>query len=154
LGNPKDAESAVVKLMEEHADMRKQIEQFQAQQVQAIKDELLGKVAQVNGIPMLFAKLSLPNADAAKQLCFQLKQSLSNPVVVLAYLAEEKPGLAIYIDDQWVADKGWNASQMIRDCAKEIQGGGGGQPFFATAGGKNASGLDAALASAKQLLGA
>ena len=77
-----------------------------------------------------------------------------NPVVVLAYLAEEKPGLAIYIDDQWVAEKGWNASQMIRDCAKEIQGGGGGQPFFATAGGKNAAGLSAALASAKSLLGA
>jgi alanyl-tRNA synthetase len=154
LGNPKDAEAAVNKLLEEHADMRKLIEQFQAQQVQVIKDELLGKVSQVAGIPMVFAQLNLPNADAAKQLCFQLKQSLGNPVVVLAYLAEEKPGLAIYIDDQWVAEKGWNASQMIRDCAKEIQGGGGGQPFFATAGGKHADGLAAALASAKQLFGA
>lgn len=154
LGNPKDAEAAVNKLLEEHADMRKLIEQFQAQQVQVIKDELLGKVSQVAGIPMVFAQLNLPNADAAKQLCFQLKQSLGNPVVVLAYLAEEKPGLAIYIDDQWVAEKGWNASQMIRDCAKEIQGGGGGQPFFATAGGKHADGLSAALASAKQLFGA
>jgi alanyl-tRNA synthetase len=154
LGNPKDAEAAVNKLLEEHADMRKLIEQFQAQQVQVIKDELLGKVSQVAGIPMVFAQLNLPNADAAKQLCFQLKQSLGNPVVVLAYLTEEKPGLAIYIDDQWVAEKGWNASQMIRDCAKEIQGGGGGQPFFATAGGKHADGLSAALASAKQLFGA
>jgi alanyl-tRNA synthetase len=153
LGNPKDAESAVNKLLEEHAEMRKQIEQFQAQQVMAIKTELIGKVEHHQGIPMVFAELSLPNADAAKQLCFQLKQSLENPVVVLAYLAEEKPGLAIFIDDQWVAEKGWNASQMIRDCAKEIQGGGGGQPFFATAGGKNAAGLSAALTSAKSLLG-
>jgi alanyl-tRNA synthetase len=103
---------------------------------------------------MVLEQLNLPSADAAKQLCFQLKQELSNPVVVLAYLADEKPGLAIYIDDQWVAEKGWNASQMIRECAKEIQGGGGGQPFFATAGGKNAEGLSAALASAQSLLGA
>ncbi|MFM8995621.1 MAG: DHHA1 domain-containing protein, partial [Bacteroidota bacterium] len=154
LGNPKDAEAAVVKLMEEYAEMRKQIEQFEAVQVQAIKDDLLKQVVDVQGIPMVLSKLSLPSVDAAKQLCFQLKQSLNNPVVVLAYLAEEKPGLAIYIDDQWVAEKGWNASQMIRDCAKEIQGGGGGQPFFATAGGKNAEGLDAALFAAKQRLGA
>ena len=98
LGNPKDAESAVNKLLEEHAEMRKQIEQFEAQQVMSIKAELMGKVEHHQGIPMLFAELNLPNADAAKQLCFQLKQSLENPVVVLAYLAEEKPGLAIYID--------------------------------------------------------
>jgi alanyl-tRNA synthetase len=83
-----------------------------------------------------------------------LKQELVNPVVVLAFLADDKPGLAIYIDEQWVGERGWNATQMIRECAKEIQGGGGGQPFFATAGGKNADGLSAALASAKGILGA
>jgi alanyl-tRNA synthetase len=154
LGNPKDVVSAVNKVLEENASMRKQMEQMELQQVMGLKAGLMEKVQTVGGVPMVIEELTLPSADAAKQLCFQLKQSLGNPVVVLAYLADEKPGLAIYIDDQWVAEKGWNASQMIRECAKEIQGGGGGQPFFATAGGKNAAGLSAALASAKSLLGA
>jgi alanyl-tRNA synthetase len=154
LGNPKDVVTAVNKVLEENASMRKQLEQMELQQVMGLKAGLLQKVQTIAGVPMVLEQLNLPSADAAKQLCFQLKQELSNPVVVLAYLADEKPGLAIYIDDQWVAEKGWNASQMIRECAKEIQGGGGGQPFFATAGGKNAEGLSAALASAKSLLGA
>ncbi len=154
LGNPKDVVSAVNKVLEENASMRKQLEQLELQQVMGLKAGLVQKVQTVAGVPMVLEQLTLPSADAAKQLCFQLKQELSNPVVVLAYLADDKPGLAIYIDDQWVAEKGWNASQMIRECAKEIQGGGGGQPFFATAGGKNAEGLSAALASAKALLGA
>jgi alanyl-tRNA synthetase len=154
LGNPKDVVSAVNKVLEENASMRKQLEQMELQQVMGLKAGLMEKVQTVGGVPMVIEELTLPSADAAKQLCFQLKQSLGNPVVVLAYLADEKPGLAIYIDDQWVAEKGWNASQMIRECAKEIQGGGGGQPFFATAGGKNVAGLSAALASAKSLLGA
>lgn len=154
LGNPKDVVSAVNKVLEENASMRKQLEQMELQQVMGLKAGLMEKVQTVGGVPMVIEELTLPSADAAKQLCFQLKQSLGNPVVVLAYLADEKPGLAIYIDDQWVAEKGWNASQIIRECAKEIQGGGGGQPFFATAGGKNAAGLSAALASAKSLFGA
>ena len=134
--------------------MRKQLEQMEVEQVSALKSSLLQKVQTIAGVPMVLEQLNLPSADAAKQLCFQLKQELSNPVVVLAFLADEKPGLAIYIDELWVAKKGWNATQMIRECAKEIQGGGGGQPFFATAGGKNADGLSAALASAKGILGA
>jgi len=154
LGNPKDVVSAVSKVLEENASMRKQLELMEAEQVSALKLSLLQKVQTISGIPMILEQMLLPSADAAKQLCFQLKQELNNPVVVLAYLAEDKPGLAIYVDDQWVAERGWNASQMIRECAKEIQGGGGGQPFFATAGGKNAEGLSAALASAKSLLGA
>jgi alanyl-tRNA synthetase len=154
LGNPKDVISAVSKVLEENASMRKQLEQMEAEQVAALKSSLLQKVQTVAGVSMVLEQLNLPSADAAKQLCFQLKQELSNPVVVLAFLAEEKPGLAIYIDEKWVAEKDWNATQMIRECAKEIQGGGGGQPFFATAGGKNAEGLSAALASAKGILGA
>ncbi|MCX6176515.1 MAG: DHHA1 domain-containing protein, partial [Bacteroidetes bacterium] len=154
LGNPKDVVSAVNKVLEENGSMRKQLEQMEVEQVSALKSSLLQKVQTIAGVPMVLEQMNLPSADAAKQLCFQLKQELVNPVVVLAFLADEKPGLAIYIDEQWVAEKGWNATQMIRECAKEIQGGGGGQPFFATAGGKNADGLSAALASAKGILGA
>ena len=154
LGKPNDTMSALAKLLDENASMRKQLEQMEVEQVSELKSSLLQKVQTVAGVSMVLEQLNLPSADAAKQLCFQLKQELSNPVVVLAFLADEKPGLAIYIDELWVAKKGWNATQMIRECAKEIQGGGGGQPFFATAGGKNADGLSAALASAKQILGA
>ena len=154
LGNPKDVVSAVNKVLEENASMRKQLEQMEVEQVSALKSSLLQKVQTIAGVPMVLEQMNLPSADAAKQLCFQLKQELVNPVVVLAFLADDKPGLAIYIDEQWVGERGWNATQMIRECAKEIQGGGGGQPFFATAGGKNVDGLSAALASAKGILGA
>jgi alanyl-tRNA synthetase len=74
-------------------------------------------------------------------------------VVVLAYEADDKPGIAIYISEEIGAEKSWNASNMVRECGKFIQGGGGGQPFFATAGGKDISGLANALAHAKTMFG-
>ena len=117
----------------------------------AKKDHLLQNMQIVGDISFVFSTLELPNADAAKQLCFQIKQEVEKIVCVLAYTAENKPGLAIYIDESLVQEKGWNASVMIRECGKLIQGGGGGQPFFATAGGKDSSGLNAALDKAKSL---
>lgn len=152
MGNPKDPIATWNKAQDELSTLKKQLEQFEAEQVKQVKQSLLQSVEQVDGISLVAANLHLPSADAAKQLCFQLKQELENPVVLLAFEADAKPGLAFYIDEKWVAEKGWNASQWVRECGKEIQGGGGGQPFFATAGGKLVEGLDKALSKAKSLL--
>jgi len=152
MGHPNDPIAAWNKAQDELSALKKQLEQFEAEQVKQVKQSLLQSVEQVDGISLVAAHLHLPSADAAKQLCFQLKQELGNPVVLLAFEASEKPGLAFFIDEKWVAEKGWNASQWVRECGKEIQGGGGGQPFFATAGGKLVEGLDKALDKAKSLL--
>ena len=98
---------------------------------------------------ILVEQLELPTADGAKQLCFQLKNEVPNAVIGLVYLADNKPGIALYIDETVVVDRGFNASNIVREVAKNIQGGGGGQPFFATAGGKDISGLEKALDALK-----
>jgi alanyl-tRNA synthetase len=133
--------------------LAKKLEAFENEKIQVVKSQLAGSVQKMGDIHFINANLNLPTADAAKQLCFQLKQEFKNLVCVLGYVAEEKPGLAIYIEENLVAKKGLDASSMVRECGKFIQGGGGGQKFFATAGGKDASGLDQAIAKAKEILG-
>jgi alanyl-tRNA synthetase len=104
-------------------------------------------------INFVIQHVQLPQAEAAKQLCFDLKEGLNPAVVVLAYEAQEKPGIAIYISEELVAEKSWNASNLVRECGKFIQGGGGGQAFFATAGGKDANGIENALQHARKSFG-
>ncbi|MFM1897922.1 MAG: hypothetical protein RL577_162 [Bacteroidota bacterium] len=152
MGNPSDPIATWNKAQEELSALKKQLEQFEAEQLKQVKQSLLQSVEPVDGISLVAAKLNLPSADAAKQLCFQLKQELENPIVLLAFEAGSKPGLAFYIDEKWVNEKGWNAAQWVRECGKEIQGGGGGQSFFATAGGKLVEGLDKALEKARSLM--
>lgn len=101
---------------------------------------------------MLIARVQIDGADAAKDIAFQLKNEIPNLFCVLGWSYEEKPGLAVMISDELVASKGWDASAMVRELAREIQGGGGGQKFFATAGGKDANGLDRALEKAAGLV--
>lgn len=153
LNNPKNTVDAIQKLISENQALHKKMEEFAGLQVAQIKKELSGKFETINGVNVLIAELSLPNADAAKQLCFQLKNEFSPAAIVLGFVAEDKPGLAIYLEESLLAEKSWNASQLVRDCGKFIQGGGGGQAFFATAGGKDISGIPNALNHAKSYLG-
>jgi alanyl-tRNA synthetase len=118
----------------------------------ALKDQLVGQFEQVNGVNFLATQVDLSSADAVKSLAYALKAAVDNVFIVLGQETEGKPGLTIVISESLVSDKGLNASTIVRELAKEIQGGGGGQPFFATAGGKNAAGLSAALAKAKEFL--
>jgi len=151
LNGTKNALEAVEKLIDENQKLKSEIEKFQLQQVAQVKDFLLGRIQQ-GKCSFIAEKVEIPNAEAAKQLCFQLKQEHPNLVTVLVYEIDSKPGIAVYIDETLVESQGWNASQWVRDWGKFIQGGGGGQPFFATAGGKNPSGMDQVLEAAKQVL--
>jgi len=153
LNQPKDVLQAIEKLNAEIDVLQKKINVYETEKLSEVKNQLLSTVQSFGDIQMISAELQLPSADAAKQLCFQLKQEINNLVCVIGFTADEKPGLAIYIEENLVESKGLDASKMVRECGKFIQGGGGGQKFFSTAGGKDASGLKDAISKAKEILG-
>ncbi len=146
---PKDVIQAIDKLMEEKSALKKQLEHLEQAQVSAILKDLKAKTQKQDSINVVLELCNLPNSEAAKQLCFELKDAFDSLVVVLAYQVAEKPGIAIYISENLVQEKNWNASNIVRECGKFIQGGGGGQAFFATAGGKEPNGLPDALEHAR-----
>lgn len=140
----------VESLQKELAELRKAVESAKAKEAAAAVKELLEKVRDVNGTRLITARVNL-DADSAKNVCFEWKRTQQNLVAVLGSVNDDKAQLSVFVSDDLLA-KGLNAVTIIREIAREIQGGGGGQPFFATAGGKNPAGLDAAMAKAAQLL--
>ncbi|GAB4035197.1 alanine--tRNA ligase [Spirosoma jeollabukense] len=150
---PKDVVKAVKTLMDERSALQKQVEALQNEKVQQLKNQLLDKVEAVNGHSRLVEKVDVPSADALKQLAYDLKAKVDNLAVVLGADINGKPQLAVMLPDSLIQGKNLNAGQVVKELAKNIKGGGGGQPFFATAGGTDSSGLDAALAQGKELLG-
>ncbi len=122
------------------------------EQAKIIKQALLEKVEVINGINVIAQKINLSDSAAIKDLAFQLKSQVENLFLILGTEINGKPSLTIVISDNLVKEKGLHAGNIIRDAAKEMQGGGGGQPFYATAGGNNLAGLDAAIAKALSFL--
>jgi alanyl-tRNA synthetase len=135
----------IAKYIEEHDSMKKDIEQFQAQRVQAVAQELVSKARTVNGVTVISGRLGMmPNA--AKDLVFKVRELVpENLVCVVGTVFDDKPMLNVMLSDDMVKDHGLNAGQLVREAAKLMQGGGGGQPHFASAGGKNSEGLSAAV---------
>ncbi|ERT61201.1 alanine--tRNA ligase [Prevotella sp. BV3P1] len=143
--NAKDLKGVIEKYMDEHDTMRKEIEQFQAQAVQRTKDELIKRAESVNGVTVIKAVLPI-DGNAAKDLVFKIREAIpSHLLCVIGSTAQQKPLLSVMLSDDMVKDHGLNAGQMVREAAKLIQGGGGGQPHFASAGGKNVDGIRAAV---------
>ena len=143
--NAKDLQAVIGKYIEEHDAMKKNIEQFQAQAVERTKTELVQKAREVNGVKVITAVLPMEPA-AAKDLMFKLRQAVTeNMLAVIGTVSHDKPMLNVAMSDDLVKEHSLNAGKMVREAAKLIQGGGGGQPHFAQAGGKNADGLSAAV---------
>ena len=143
--NAKDLEGVIQKYIEEHDAMKKEIEQFQAQAVERTKNYLLTEIQPINGVNVITRVINMPPASV-KDLVFQLRNTVEPPFLcAIGSIHQEKPMLSIMMSDDLVKDHGLNAGQMIREAAKLIQGGGGGQPHYAQAGGKNAEGLTAAV---------
>ena len=143
--NAKDLKATLLKFIGEHDEMRKEIEKFQAQAVERVKDELLKRAQNVNGVQVIKAVLPLEPA-AAKDLAFKLRETLNEKLVaVIGSTAGNKPLLTVMFSDDMVKDHALNAGKIIREAAKLIQGGGGGQPHYAQAGGKNIEGISAAV---------
>ena len=143
--NAKDLRGVIQKYIDEHDSMKKEIEQFQAQAVERFANQLVEKAHEVNGVKVVKAVLPLEPA-AAKDLVFKIRQQIPERLVcALGSRHQDKPLLSVMLSDDMVADHQLNAGQMVREAAKLIQGGGGGQPHYAQAGGKNLDGLSAAV---------
>ena len=153
LGNPQHLLTTLEKQNEEMAALRKQLEQFAQQSINQQKEQLLDQVKELNGVNFLAALVQVGSTDALKTLAFNLRQAVPNLVAILGAEIDGKPQLAVMLDDKIAKAGKLNATTLVRELAKEIQGGGGGQPFFATAGGKNVVGLAAAIAKAEELIG-
>jgi alanyl-tRNA synthetase len=152
LGNPQHLVPSIEKQSEEIAALRKQLEQFEQQSLNQQKDQLAAQIKDLNGINFLSAQVQASSADGLKKLAYDLRQVVPNLVAILGADVDGKPQLAVMLDDEIAKGGKLNATTLVRELAKEIQGGGGGQPFFATAGGKNVAGLGAAIAKAEEIV--
>ena len=152
LSNPADVLKTINQLVTDNHALKKQLETYELEKTADLKSTLKQNITSANGINYLIQTIDIANADRLKDLCFQLKNETENLFAVLGCVINDKPLLSITISENLVTEKGWNAGQLIRDWAKEIDGGGGGQPFFATAGGKKKAGLDMALELARRFV--
>ena len=149
LRNPKDVTKAVEDLVQKNAELQKQVEQFKKEQARLVKGELKQAIIAKGDYQFLEAKVNL-DAGQVKDLLFQLKSETNRLVAVIGSTDADKCAISVFIDESLVAEKGWNAGAMVKAVGPHIQGGGGGQAFFATAGGKLATGIDAALTEIKE----
>lgn len=147
LKNPQDTLKAVVSLQDENTKLKKQVEALLKEKAKNLKGELATELQEINGVKFLAKQVDL-DPTGAKDLAYELGNLGTNLFLVLATVTEDKPMLTCYVSKELVAEKGLNAGTVVRELGKYIQGGGGGQPFFATAGGKNPAGVAEALAAA------
>jgi alanyl-tRNA synthetase len=151
LNHPKDQVQAIEKLQEENTLLKKQIQEFLKDKAKNLKSELKNEITDINGINFLSRKLDL-DAAGMKDLSFELGGEMENLFLLLGSSQDGKALLSCYISKDLASSKNLNAGTIVRELGKYIKGGGGGQPFFATAGGKDPKGLDEALGKGKEYL--
>ena len=150
--NAPDLKAAIAKYIDENAGLKKQVEEFMKEKEATVKAKLIENAKEIHGVKVIKSVLPMP-ADAVKNIAFQLKgQFTENLFIVIGSVYEGKPMLTVMMSDDQVK-AGLNAGQLVREAAKLIQGGGGGQPHFATAGGKNPDGLISATDKVLELAG-
>ena len=144
LNNTPDLAKALHKTIEENSDLKKQVENFMHERIFALRDKVIAEAKDENGRVVIRLRTELP-IEAIKTLAFQIRNVVGEQLfVAIGSLYDGKPSLTVLLSDDLVA-QGYNAVDITRKAAKHIQGGGGGQPHFATAGGKDPDGLDKAL---------
>ncbi len=136
---------AIEKLLTENTELSKKVEIFAKEKAKMEKISLLQNISKIGDINVVSGKVSIDNANSLKDLAYQIKNEVDNLFLAIAAEIDGKPNLAIMISDNLVSDRGLHAGNIIREAAKEMKGGGGGQPFFATAGGKDLDGMDNAI---------
>ncbi len=147
-----DVLGSVTSLVQQNSELSKKIEDFQRESMKIAKANLKSKILFERGVNIIAQKVDLDNSALIKDLAFQLKGEIDNLFLVLGAEINGKPNLSVMISENIVEEKGLNAGQIVREAGKEIKGGGGGQPFYATAGGKDVAGLDAAIEKALSFL--
>ncbi|MBR9854724.1 MAG: alanine--tRNA ligase [Algicola sp.] len=151
LKNAQDPVKSVASLQEENTALKKQVEQLLKDKAKGLKNELISELEDINGIKFLSKKVDL-DAGGIKDLAFEMGGQVDNLFLFLAAENDGKALLSCYISKDLASNKGLNAGSIVRELGKYIQGGGGGQPFFATAGGKNPAGIPEALDKVKEYL--
>ena len=147
-----DLIKAVENLLAEKATLQKKVEALENEKLQELKNELAKTAVTINGVNVITAKVSVPSADALKQLCFDLKNKVERFYGVIGAEFGGKPQIAVIIDEEVMKEKNLHAGNIVKELAKEMKGGGGGQPYFATAGGSDASGLERAIDKGKSFV--
>lgn len=148
----KDLPESVSKLNEENQDLRKELESFQAEKKGSLKKELTGKVENIKDVEFIGEIVEVDSAQDLRDISFQLKAEKKRLFMVLGAEIKGKANLSLVISEEMVEDKNLHAAKIIREIAREVKGGGGGQAFFATAGGKDPEGLEAAIDKAGKIL--
>jgi alanyl-tRNA synthetase len=151
LKGSKDLVKNAETLIQQNENLQKQISELLQDKARSLKTELIKEAVEINKISLVTKKVAL-DAQTLKNLAFEIRNSNTNVVCILANIFEGKPGLTVAISEELIEQKKLDASVIVRELAKEIQGGGGGQKFYATAGGKDAAGLDAALKKSIELI--
>ncbi|MCK4664481.1 MAG: alanine--tRNA ligase [Bacteroidales bacterium] len=152
LKSPKDIEISIENLIKENASLNKTIELYNKEKIKSIKNELKNNIEDINGINLIYKKIDINSAESIKDMAFQLKSEVKNLFLIIGAEINNKAHLSIMISDNLTKEKNLNANSIIRQIAVEINGGGGGQPFFATAGGKNPKGIQKAIDKAKEFV--
>ncbi len=152
LKNPKDLVSTARGLVEEKHALEKKLEGLFQRQANQLKDNLAQQAIKTSDHTVIIEKVDLPNADALKNVAYALRNQFDDLFMVLAANIDGRPQVAVMLGEATEKTKKYHAGEMVKALAKEIGGGGGGQPFFATAGGKDLSGLDKVVKQAKDLL--
>ena len=150
--NTPNVVKSVSDLQEENKQLKKQVEQMMTIQAQSVKQDLLNNIQSINGVNLIAHNMPIQNTDVLKDLAYQLEREVGDAVIVFGCEVNAKPQLMVTISKNIVEEKSLDAGKMVKELAKEIRGGGGGQAFFATAGGSDSSGLDKAIEKAKELV--
>lgn len=150
--NPKDTAKKVEAALDEIKSLRKQIESMYMEQAASLQRELRSQFAHTEGVNVLIQRIGLGDTNALKTLATNLEKEVGNAFIVFGSVNNGKPQISVCVSDSLVKSKGLHAGNIVKDLAKDIKGGGGGQPTFATAGGTDTEGLAGALERAKGLL--
>lgn len=148
----RDLTAAVSALIEENAKLKKEAEKGLVEHAANLKNEIVHHVKTIKGINLIATHVDLQSADAVKNLVYSVKDIMDQLFMVITTLIDDKPGITVMLSENLIAERGLNAATIVRELAKEIQGGGGGQPFYATAGGKNKAGLAEVLKKAEAIV--
>ncbi len=150
--NPKDLLKSVSDLQTEKHELERQLSLFMKEKAASIKQEILSKIEKRDSISFVAEKIKFDSAEEIKNILFELKNEVPNLFCVLAADVKGKPSISVIINDELVKSKNLNAGNIVRELAKEINGGGGGQPFYAQAGGSKLEGLSDAIKKAQALI--
>jgi alanyl-tRNA synthetase len=143
---------AIASLIEQNNQLQKTVQSYQAKEISELKSILVNQIVSKNDVPTLIQQVSVPSADSLKNLAFDIQTEAGSLFCLLVAEIDGKASLALAISKDLVDSKSLNAGTIVRELAKEVQGGGGGQAFLATAGGQNPAGLTKVIESAQNYL--